>query len=137
MEQDSEKQNNITISMDNQKGQTINLGDQKGATVNVESHEDAAPKSATTINVDAAKGAAVNVENKQGTPINLANLASKKGMPLKAPMPISYEFNCKNNVYFEAPKKLNIVYYSVVLLCIMFVVWAYLSEIDEITKEQH
>lgn len=134
MEQDSEKQNNITINMDNQKGQTINLGDQKGATVNVESHEDAAPKSATTINIDAAKGAAVNVENKQGTPINLANLTSKKGMPLKAPMPISYEFNCKNNVYFEAPKKLNIVYYSVVLLCIMFVVWAYLSEIDEITR---
>lgn len=73
-------------------------------------------------------------QNNQSTGIDLANLNIKKDMLPKAPMPISYEFNCQNNVYFEAPKKLNIVYYSVVLLFIMFIVWAYMSEIDEITR---
>ncbi len=138
MEQNSEKPNSITINMDSQKGTTIDLGAAKDAAVDTgpDKNTAATPPPAATINIEAAKTAQDNAEAKQGIPINLANLNSKKdpATPLKAPVPISYEFNCKNNVYFEAPKKLNIVYYSALILCIMFFGWAYLSEIDEITR---
>ena len=154
MEQDSDKPKSITINMDNQQGTTINadagqsvepkitttinVDNAKGETVNIDADKSTEPKTTTTINVDGAKGATVKID-KQSIPVNSANPANagaggKKGMPIKPPAPISYEFNCKNNVYFEAPAKLNMVYYSVLVLCMMFVAWAYFSEIDEITR---
>lgn len=145
---DTVKQQTTTINIDAAKSTsaqpvtTINIDAAKGATeqatttINIDAAKSTSAQPETTINIDAAKSAANTAGNKQAAANQgAANVNSKKGgVPLKAPTPISYEFNCKNNVYFEAPKKLNFVYYSVVLLFIMFVAWAYFSEIDEITR---
>lgn len=53
---------------------------------------------------------------------------------LMQPKVVNYEFNCKNNIFFEAPKNINAIYYSVLVLFILFLTWAHLSKIEEITR---
>ena len=73
------------------------------------------------------------VAQASGVPLDLANVNVKKIAP-KPQAPVNYEFNCKNNVYFEAPKNLNYVYYSVGIFFIIFVIWASLAKIDQVTN---
>jgi len=81
------------------------------------------------------KGAQGTQENQGAAPKKLAIQQPAVDLSkLMQPKPISYEFNCKNNVFFEAPKNINTIYYSVLILFILAVTWAYFSQVDEITR---
>ena len=73
----------------------------------------------------------INLNNLGNLDIKNAAIDPKK---LTQPKIVNYEFNCKNNVFFEAPRSINIIYYSIIILCVLFVTWAYFSQIDEITN---
>lgn len=90
----------------------------------------------STENPSTAEGVQLNI--KQGSENNTKTLNiqqpaidPKKLMPPKV---VNYEFNCKNNVFFEAPKNINAIYYSVLVLFLLAITWAYFSQVDEITR---
>lgn len=90
----------------------------------------------STENPSKAEGVQLNI--KQGSENNTKTLNiqqpaidPKKLMPPKV---VNYEFNCKNNVFFEAPKNINAIYYSVLVLFLLAITWAYFSQVDEITR---
>lgn len=93
-------------------------------------------ETASTETTSKVEGVQLNI--KQGSENNTKTLNiqqppidPKKLMPPKI---VNYEFNCKNNVFFEAPKNINAIYYSVLVLFILAITWAYFSQVDEITR---
>ena len=93
-------------------------------------------------NLSASVTSASNASNDPNTAptknINLGNLDLKNinidPKKMMQPKVVNYEFNCKNNVFFEAPRSINFIYHSILILFILFITWSYLSQIDEITS---
>ncbi len=133
MSQDEPKNINLNIQQGpnpSAESKNINLNIQQGPNPNPESKN---------INLNIQQESTTSPGPQKVQTINLDNIImkgpgpdSKKMAP--PPKPISYEFNCKNNVFFEAPRNVNAIYYSVLILFIMFLTWAYFSQIDEITR---
>ncbi|MGD0466308.1 MAG: HlyD family efflux transporter periplasmic adaptor subunit [Gammaproteobacteria bacterium] len=121
--------------------------DPKKINLNVSQGDPSNSNNAGPINLTINQGNPNNSNNANpinSKSINLGNLSNLGNLDIKnaaidpkkllQPKVVNYEFNCKNNVFFEAPRSINIIYYSIIILCALFVIWAYFSQIDEITN---